>query len=206
MTNPIQDHRSSIINWKEVHRRLDTAKEALEKGWSPSKAEKKRILKTRAEVLAREPDKIEQGEQIEVVGFTLSYEQYGVESQYVREVYPLKEFTPVPCTPAFVLGIINLRGAILSILDLRKFFDLPETGLGDLNRVIVLSSEDMEFGVLADAITGVRKVLRDGLQPPPPTFTGLRREYLKGVSPDRMAILDAGKILADTRIVVNEFV
>ncbi len=206
MTIPIDNHRSSIIDWKEVHRRLDTAKEALEKGWSPSEEEKKRILKTRAEVLAREPDKIEQGEQIEVVEFTLSYEQYGVESLYVREVYPLKEFTPVPCTPAFVLGIINLRGTILSILDLRKFFDLPETGLGDLNRVIVLSSEDMEFGVLADTITGVRKVLRDGLQPPPPTFTGLRREYLKGVSPDRMAILDAGKILADTRIVVNEFV
>ena len=206
MTNPIDKHRSSIINWEEVHRRLDTAKEGLEKGWSPSEAEKKRILKTRAEVLAREPDKIEQGEQIEVVGFTLSYEQYGVESLYVREVYPLQEFTPVPCTPAFVLGIINLRGAILSILDLRKFFDLPETGLGDLNRVIVLFSEGMEFGVLADAITGVHQVLRDGLQPPPPTFTGLRREYLKGVSPDRMAILDAGKILTDTRIVVNEFV
>ena len=122
MTNPIDNHRSSIINWEEVHRRLDAAKEALEKGWSPSEAEKKRILKTRAEVLAREPDKIEQGEQIEVVGFTLSYEQYGVESLYVREVYPLKEYTPVPCTPAFVLGIINLRGEILSILDLRKFF------------------------------------------------------------------------------------
>ena len=93
----------------------------------------------------------------------------------------------------------------MSILDLRKFFDLPETGLGDLNRVIVLFSEGMEFGVLADAITGVHQVLRDRLQPPPPTFTGLRREYLLGVSPDRMAILDA-KILTDTRIVVNEFV
>ena len=96
MTNPIDNHRSSTINWEEVHRRLDTAKEGLEKGWSPSEAEKKRTLKTRAEVLAREPDKIEPGEQIEVVGFTLSYEQYGVESLYVREVYPLKEFTPYP--------------------------------------------------------------------------------------------------------------
>ena len=99
-----------------------------------------------------------------------------------------------------------MRGEILSILDLRKFFDLPETGLGDLNRVVVLSSDDMEFGVLADAITGVRKVALDGLQPPPPTFTGLRREYLQGVTADRTAILDAGKILADPKIVVNEFV
>jgi purine-binding chemotaxis protein CheW len=105
-----------------------------------------------------------------------------------------------------VLGIINIRGEILSIIDLRKFFGLSETGLSDLNRVIILSSGDMEFGVLADAITVVRKVSLESLQPPPPTFTGLRREYLKGVSPERTAILDAAKILNDPRIVVNEFV
>ena len=214
MTNPINKPRtlhppSSIIHpvtWAEVHRRLKATSEALEKGWSPNEAEKKRILKTRAIALAREPEEKEPGEQIEVVEFLLSSEKYGIESSYVREVCPLKEYTPVPCTPAFVLGIINLRGEILSILDLRKFFDLPETGLGDLNRVVVLSSDDMEFGVLTDVITGVRKVALDGLQPPPPTFTGLRREYLQGVTADRTAILDVGKILADPKIVVNEFV
>lgn len=214
MTNPINKPRtlhppSAIINpidWAAVRRRLDAAQEALEKGWAPSEAEKRRILKSRAEALAREPDKIEEGEHLEVVGFTLSYEEYGVESRYVREVYPLQEYTPVPCTPAFVLGIINLRGEVLSILDLRKFFDLPETGLGDLNRVVVLSSGNMAFGILTDAITGVRKVALAGLHPPPPTFTGLRREYLQGITPDRTAILDAGKILADPKIVVNEFV
>jgi purine-binding chemotaxis protein CheW len=211
MTNPINNQQSSInnpriINWEAVHRRLEAAQEALKKEWAPSAEEKKRILKTRAQVLAREPGKSEPGEAIEIIEFTLSYEKYGVESLYVREVCPLKEYTPVPCTPAFVLGIINLRGEILSILDLRKFFDLPETGLGDLNRIVVFFSGDMVFGVLADVITGVRRVALEVVQPPPPTFTGLRREYLKGVSPDRTAILDAGKILSDPRIVVNEFV
>jgi purine-binding chemotaxis protein CheW len=100
---------------------------------------------------------------------------------------------------------MNVRGEILSIIDIRKFFDLPEPGLGDLNRVIVLSLQDMEFGILADGIAGIRTVPAEGLQPPPPTFTGLRREYLKGLVPDGTAILDAGKILSDQRIVINEF-
>jgi len=193
-------------DWDAVHRRMEAVTRAIEKGWSPSDMEKKDILRRRAKALARGPEKIEQGEQIEIMEFVLSYENYGVESGYVREVCPLKEFTPVPCTPPFVLGIISVRGEIVSMIDIRKFFELPEKGLGDLNRVIILSSGDMEFGILADAVAGVRKVPLEGLQPPPPTFTGPRREYLKGVTPDRTAVLDAGMLLSDKRIIVNEFI
>jgi purine-binding chemotaxis protein CheW len=110
----------------------------------------------------------------------------------------------VPCTPAFVLGIINVRGRILSIVDLKKFFDLPEKGLGELNKVIILRSDSMEFGVLADAIVGVRALPLAGLQAAIPTLTGVREEYLKGITKDRVAVLDAGKILADKRIIVDE--
>ena len=107
---------------------MEKANEALDRGWSPDEAEKKRILKARAKALAEEPEKAEPGEQIEIVEFVLSSEKYGVESRYVREVCPLKEFASVPCTPPFVLGIMNVRGGILSIIDIRKFFDLPEQG------------------------------------------------------------------------------
>lgn len=57
-------------------------------------------------------------------------------SEYVREIYPLKEFTPIPCTPPFVLGIINVRGQILSVIDIKKFFDLPEKGLPISTRLL----------------------------------------------------------------------
>jgi purine-binding chemotaxis protein CheW len=207
MTNPIENPKiNPKVDWGEVHKRLDEANKALEKGWIFDETRKKQILKARAEAIAPEPGREEPGEQVEYVEFLLSYEKYGLESHYVREVYPLKEYTPVPCTPPFVLGIINVRGEILSIIDLRRFFGLSDTGLSDLNRVIILSSLEMEFGILADVITGVGRVALEGLPPPPPTFTGLRREYLMGVSSDRTAILDAGKILADPRIIVNEFV
>jgi purine-binding chemotaxis protein CheW len=185
---------------------MEKAKEAFDKGLSPDETEKKRILKARAKAMAAEPEGTEPGDRIEIVEFVLSFEKYGVESRYVREVCPLKEFASVPCTPSFVLGIMNVRGEILSIIDIRKVFDLPEPGLGDLSRVIVLSSEDMEFGILADAIAGIRTIQVNGLlPPPPPTFTGLRREYLKGLVPDGTAVLDAGRILSDQRIVINEF-
>ena len=198
--------KQKFVDWDKVHLRMEAAKKALEKGWSPGEAEKKLILKSRAEALAREPEKERHGDQIEIVEFVLAYEKYGVESSYVREVYPLKEYTPVPCTPNFVLGIINVRGEILPVIDIRKFFDLPEKGLGDLNRVIILFSEDMEFGILADSIVGVSIVPVEGLQAVPPTFTGLRQEYLRGITGERTAVLDAGRILSDPRIIVNEFV
>jgi purine-binding chemotaxis protein CheW len=197
-------HASSGVDWGEVRRRLDAAREKLEQGFSPGSAERTRILAARAKALAAEPSRDEAGEKIEIVEFLLAYERYGIETSYVHEVHPLKDLTPVPCTPAFVLGIINVRGRILSIVDLKKFFDLPEKGLGELNKVIILRSDSMEFGVLADAIVGVRALPLAGLQAAIPTLTGVREEYLKGITKDRVAVLDAGKILADKRIIVDD--
>ena len=201
--------QSSIVHprsipWDEVHRRVDAVKEALEKGWTPSEAEKRRILKTRAVALALEPEKEEPGERIEIVEFLLSSERYGLELRYVREVWPLKDLTPIPCTPAFVLGVINVRGQILSVINLKQLLDLPGKGLGDLNKVLILNSDTMEFGILADDIVGVRSVPLSGLKPSVPTLTGLGLGYLKGVSGERLIVLDARRILLDKRIVVEE--
>jgi purine-binding chemotaxis protein CheW len=167
--------------------------------------ETKRILKARAEALAREPAQAQAaGDDIEVVEFVLAYERYALETRYVREVCPLENLTPLPCTPAFVLGIVNVRGEILSVIDLKKFFELPEKGLTDLNKVIVLETENMLFGILADAVPGVRRVPVDEIQPSLPTLTGVREAYLRGVTAERMVILDADKLLADERIIVLE--
>lgn len=192
------------VDWEEVHRRLEAARVKVGGGFSPGPGERREILSARAKALAAEPARDEDGEKIEIVEFLLAYERYAVETSYVREVYPLKDLTPVPCTPSYVLGIINVRGQILSIIDLKKFFDLPEKGLGELNKVIILRSDNMEFGILADTIVGVRALPLAGLQAAIPTLTGVREEYLKGITRDRMVVLDAGKILADKRIIVDE--
>ena len=121
--------KRAAIDWAEVRARLDAAQAAGEQAWAPGADQTKRILRERALALAAEPGETQTlADSIEVVEFLLAHERYAVESSYVREVYPLENLTPLPCTPGFVLGIVNLRGEILSVIDLKKFFDLPEKG------------------------------------------------------------------------------
>ena len=197
--------KPSTIDWEELNQRLETAQAALDSGLAKTAEDKRKVLRERAKALARKPEeKTSAQEQVEVVEFLLAHERYALESSYVREVYPLKELTPLPCTPAFVLGIINVRGQILSIIDLKKFFELPEKGLTDLNKVIVVQREGMAFGILADVILGVRRIAPQNLQPSLPTLTGIRAEYLRGVMKDRLVFLDVEKILLDKNIIVQE--
>lgn len=168
-------------------------------------AGKIKILRERAIALARSPEAQEsEGERLELLEFILAQERYAIESVYVREVYPLTEFTPIPGTPAFILGIINVRGQILSVTNLKKFFDLPEKGLTDLNKVVILRKGGMEFGLLADAVVGIRFVSLSEIQPSLSTLTGIRSKYLRGVTPDALVILDAAKILSDPKMIVQE--
>jgi len=174
-------------------------------GNGQSAEEKKAILKARAKALAREPEKKKtRAACLEVIEFGLARERYALETSYVREVYPFRELTPLPCTPPFVLGIVNVRGRILSVIDIRKFFDLPETGITDLHKIIIVHTDETEAGILADVVLGVQAIPRTELQPSLPTLTGIREQYLKGVTADRLLVLDVGKILSDEKIVVHE--
>ncbi len=193
-----------VIDWEEVRRRIKAAGVAVEIGWRPDPEKKKEILRKRAETLAREKEAGEEGEYMEVLQFLLAYEKYAVESKYVREVCPLRDLTYVPCTPNFVLGIINVRGKIVSVIDIKKFFGLPERGLGDLNKVIILTSGHMEFGILADAIIGVLRTPMNAVQPSFASLKGIREDYLKGITGDRIAVLDGERLLSDKGIAVNE--
>ena len=101
---------------------------------------------------------------------------------------------------------MNVRGQIISIVDLKRFFDLPQKGLADLNRVIILQGENIEFGVLADSIIGAISLNENELQASLPTLIGVRGKYLKGLTREGTVILDAAAILSDNNIVVNEHV
>lgn len=192
-------------DWSDIGRRLEAARAAIEQLWTPSFEDTQRILKTRALVLAQEPVPEDAADaHIEIVEFTLAHERYAVESHCVREVCPLEHLTPVPCTPAFVRGIVNIRGEILSVIDLKTFFDLPGKGLTNLDKVIVLQSVNMLFGILADAVTGVRRIPLIDVQPSLPTLTGVRENYLRGVTAERLVVLDPERLLADGGIVVQE--
>lgn len=170
-----------------------------------SSAEVERILRERAKILAIPPRQaMAAGAMLELLEFKLASERYALETRHVQDVHPLRDLTPLPGTPAFVLGIVNVRGRILPVLDLKKFFDLPERGLTDLHRIILVRGHDLEFGLLADVIVGVSSVAADSLQPSLPTLTGIRAEYLKGIGADRLVVLAMERILADPKIIVHQ--
>jgi len=167
--------------------------------------ENRRLLRSRAQALARIPEAAASpDESLQLIEFLLAGEKYGVEPHYVREVYPLRDFTPLPGVPSFVLGIVNVRGEILSVVNLKKFFDLPEKGLGQLNKLIILRNEEMEFGILADEILGTRAIPRSAVQAAPPTISRIGAAYLRGVTGDGLIVLDGEKILNDEKMIVHQ--
>lgn len=168
-------------------------------------ATEREILKLRARELAREPaGETPAADALEVVEFELSGERYAFELSQVREVCALRELTPVPCTPDFLAGIVNLRGEILAVIDLRKFFGLPSTGITQLNQIIIIEDGRTRVGILVDSVERSRTILAGSLQPALPTHTEVRADYLRGITGDRLAVLDAAKILSHPRIIVED--
>lgn len=170
-----------------------------------AKTDSQRILRERAQSLARIPSPGPAAEStLNLLEFRLASERYGLETRYVYEVHPLRELTPLPCTPEFVLGIVNVRGRILPLLDLKKFFQLPDQGLTDLHRIIHLRGNGLELGLLADVMVGVQRIALERLQPSLPTLTGIRAEYLKGVTDERLVVLDLDRLLSNPKIIVHD--
>lgn len=161
------------------------------------------ILHARARELARVPPSPTAGATLEVLEFSLAQERYAVETRFLQEVLPFRELTPLPCTPEFLLGIVNVRGHFLPVLNLKKFFDLPEQGITDLHRIVSIRGNDVALGLLADMTVGLRNIDVERLQPSLPTLTGIRAHYLKGVSDDRLVVLDVERLLTDPRIIVE---
>jgi purine-binding chemotaxis protein CheW len=186
-------------------RALENHEPVMEKAFEVTPEKKRAILRSRAKRLSQEIERKGTDEEyFEILEFLLAYETYAIETMFIREVYPMTELTPLPCTPAFVFGLINIRGQILTVMDMKKFFDLPEKGITNLNKVIVVRKDAMELGILADEIIGIRNFPVNELQPPLSTMTGIHAEYLKGVTGERLIVLDMERFLSDRRLIVHE--
>lgn len=203
-SNPGTLPNPTPVDWEHIYRQLQTTRSGLEEGIAPSPETQAAILRKRAAALAQADDPATCRPSSQVVVFRLAHEIYAVETHWVLEVYPLRELTTLPAVPATIAGIINLRGRILAVVNLKKLFHLPAGGLTDLNKVIGLASGPMEFGILADEVVGVQVIPATDLYPPPPTFTGMPAAYLKGTTPNRLILLDAGKLLANPALIVQE--
>ncbi|MEK7474557.1 MAG: chemotaxis protein CheW [Candidatus Coatesbacteria bacterium] len=172
---------------------------------SPDSARTREIMEERARRLARPAAEVRgSGDTLEIVVFGLASERYAVENRYVREVVRLADLAPVPGAPEFMAGVTNLRGEILAVVDLRRFFGVPARGITDTSRVVVLGADEAEFGVLADAVGEVVSVRPEEILDPLAPAGGVGGEYLRGVTKDGLIVLDGAALLASPRLVVEQ--
>ncbi len=161
------------------------------------------ILWKRARALVKSTE-TQTGEMMQVVVFSLANETYGIATEFVKEVQPLRDVTPVPCTPDFVVGVINIRGSIYSVIDIRGFFGVPKKDIGDLTKVILVDAAGLEVGILADDVSGATSIPVSDIRPPLAAQTAAKDEYIQGVTPKMLIILNLEALLRDERIIVHE--
>jgi purine-binding chemotaxis protein CheW len=168
-------------------------------------AETQRILRERAARLARPTIREEKGGGLDVVEFSLGSERYAFPAKDVCEAAPLKDFSPLPGVPAWIAGIVNLRGAILTVLDLRPLLAPPAArSVSEMPQILFLFAADAHAGVLADTVLGVHEVSAENLQGSFATNAGIRTDHVRGVASDGLIILDAGKLLSDESLLVRD--
>jgi purine-binding chemotaxis protein CheW len=192
------------IDWQDVYARLQRARQALETGSQVSPEAAQRILMKRAQALARPPEEVLlPAEPLELLVFSLGGERWAIETAHVVDVLRFTDLTRVPCTPPFVLGVMNRQGRILPVLDLEKLLGRGETTAA-ASRVLTVEAGGMWFGILADAVAGTIRVGAEELAPPPARLVGGGPSVIRGVTAEMVAILDVDALVGDPRIVVNE--
>jgi len=162
---------------------------------------KRDILKARSKQLAQQQTKASDEDSIEVAEFLLGNESYAFELEHLREVCTLTEVTYIPCSPESVVGVINLRGQIIPIIDLLKFLNVDDgERLQVHNKAIIMQRDKLVVGIVADEVVGAKKISSSSLQLGLHGLEGRGSQFLKGVTKERLVVLDANKILDDERL------
>jgi len=131
------------------------------------------------------------GDEQQLVVFQLGAELYGVEIARVHEIIRLQTVTRVPHAPAFVEGVINLRGKVIPVVDLRRRFGLPMADHTRASRIVVIEIGDQVVGIVVDGVSEVLRVNKGTIEPPSPVVAGIESDYLHGIAklPERLVIL-----------------
>ena len=139
------------------------------------------------------------GDLSQLISFSVDGEEYGLDILRVKEVIRAAEVTRLPRAPAFVKGIINLRGDVIPIIDLREKFSYESVEYTDATRVIVVDVNGRLVGMIVDEASQVLRIPDSQIEPPPPIVGGLPNQFIKGVGKldDRLIVLlNIDKILS----------
>ncbi|MEO7040166.1 MAG: chemotaxis protein CheW [Candidatus Elarobacter sp.] len=138
-------------------------------------------------------------ETVQVVSFKLGSEEYGVDIAQVQEINRMVAITHVPRAPQFMEGVINLRGQLIPIIDLRTRFGMPRVEHTKSTRIVVTEIGTKRIGMVVDSVSEVLRLALDQIEPAPEMITGVDTEYIRGVGKieDRLIILlDLARIIS----------
>lgn len=134
------------------------------------------------------------------VTFFLDNEKYGIKVMQVQEVLRMTEIAPVPGAPHYVLGIINLRGNVVTVIDSRKRFGLPQKEPDDSTRIVIIEAGDQVVGILVDSVAEVVDLRANDIETAPNVGTDESSKYIQGVSSqsgELLILVDVNKLLSD---------
>ena len=139
---------------------------------------------------------MEKDGEMQLVVFRVGKEEYGLDIQQVKEIIKMQEITEIPNAPEFIEGVINLRGQITPVMDMRKrlFVERAEK-IGKDTRIVIVEAEESTLGIIVDAVIGVLHLAERDISPPP---VGGEREFVKGVGKIKeklMILLDIDKMV-----------
>ncbi len=144
----------------------------------------------------------------QLISFSMGNEDYGVDIQTVKEVIRFKAITRLPKAPDFVKGVINLRGDIIPIIDLRERFGMEQKEYTDMTRVIVVEVDGRSIGTVVDSVSHVIRIEEGEIEPPPPCVGKISEEYIRGVGKvdeKLVVLLNIDRILtAEEKIELDE--
>ena len=120
--------------------------------------------------------------EVKVIVFRLKDEEYGVEVNQVKSIEKLEHITRVPRTPKFVKGVINLRGVVTPIIDLRNRFGLEDSGYSEASRIIIVAVGELEVGLIVDAANDVIDIESSLVADPPEIVGGIKAKYIRGIA------------------------
>jgi purine-binding chemotaxis protein CheW len=189
------------------HEETDTFVPHFQKFCPNATPEERLIFKERAATLMQQADRQDFAGLMAVAVITFNREYFAVDLELVREFTDLRKITPIPCTPSHIIGNMNLRGEIVTIIDIRGILNLPIEPINSTSKAMVVHQDEIVAAIPVENVFDVIYLHPSQLMPIPVAIHSNNDEYLRGAAPYRdkiMMFLDLAKILNKGELIVNE--
>jgi purine-binding chemotaxis protein CheW len=161
-------------------------------------------LLERARQLAKPHRGQDEGEKLKMLVLQLGLEEYGVLIDYVEEIRPLSQLTPIPGTPSFWAGLVNLRGHLYPVLELADYLELPISINLNSAKIVLVNASGLKVALLVDDVLEIRRILPTEIGPTLQNSGAAQDGIIRGLTASLLSVLDLEVLLLDPRLVVQE--